>query len=209
MKLATRALSATRVSQVCVALALSATPVALIGCRRALPTIAVIPRTCGTLLWEAEHTGIQRTASGYGLSVYWNAPMRDDDVQGQIEILTHVIDHGAKGLIISPVEALPLCIPIHRALMAGTPVVVVGTDLGSDCVGSFRLIRWMLPAQTCYGIVIRTIWPLPAGAAPQLETYRFPSGPKVIPVGTERPVATSSMSPVRLSRTTLPRPGVG
>jgi ribose transport system substrate-binding protein len=130
MKLATRALAATRVSQVCLALALSTIPVALNGCRRTTPTIAVIPRTCGTLLWEAEHTGIQRTASGYGLNVYWNAPMRDDDVQGQIEILAHAIDHGAKGLIISPVEALPLRIPIHRALMAGTPVVVVGTDVG-------------------------------------------------------------------------------
>jgi ribose transport system substrate-binding protein len=130
MKSATRALTAMRVSRIGLAMALSATPVALIGCRRAMPTIAVIPRTCGTLLWEAEHTGIQRTASGYGLNVYWNAPMRDDDVQGQIEILTHAIDQGAKGLIISPVEALPLRIPIFRALKAGTPVVVVGTDLG-------------------------------------------------------------------------------
>jgi ribose transport system substrate-binding protein len=103
---------------------------ALIGCRHSVPTIAVIPRTCGTLLWEAEHTGIQRTASNYGLNVYWNAPMRDDDVQGQIEILTRALDHGAKGLIVSPVEALPLRISVHRALLAGTPVVVVGTDLG-------------------------------------------------------------------------------
>lgn len=103
---------------------------ALAGCRQALPTVAVIPRTCGTLLWEAEHTGVERTASGYGLNVYWNAPMRDDDVQGQIEILKRALDHGAKGLIVSPVEALPLRISIHRALLAGTPVVVVGTDLG-------------------------------------------------------------------------------
>jgi ribose transport system substrate-binding protein len=56
--------------------------------------------------------------------------MREDDVQGQIEILKHALDHGAKGLIVSPVEALPLRISIHRALLAGTPVVVVGTDLG-------------------------------------------------------------------------------
>ena len=56
--------------------------------------------------------------------------MRDDDVQGQIAILTRALDHGAKGLIVSPVEALPLRISVHRALLAGTPVVVVGTDLG-------------------------------------------------------------------------------
>ena len=56
--------------------------------------------------------------------------MREDDVQGQIEILTHALDRGARGLIVSPVEDLPLRISIHRALRAGTPVVGVGTDLG-------------------------------------------------------------------------------
>jgi ribose transport system substrate-binding protein len=56
--------------------------------------------------------------------------MREDDVQGQIEILDRARDHGAQGLIVSPVEALPLRISIHRALLSGTPVVVVGTDLG-------------------------------------------------------------------------------
>jgi len=103
---------------------------ALPGCRRTAPVIAVIPRTCGTLLWEAEHTGVEREAAAYGFNVYWNAPMREDDVQGQIEILDRARDHGAQGLIVSPVEALPLRISIHRALLSGTPVVVVGTDLG-------------------------------------------------------------------------------
>ena len=98
--------------------------------RRTPPTIAVIPRTCGTYLWEAEHTGVARTAPGYGLNVYWNAPMREDDVQGQIEILARSLKRGVKGIIVSPVEALPLRTPIFDALEAGTPVVVVGTDLG-------------------------------------------------------------------------------
>jgi ribose transport system substrate-binding protein len=93
-------------------------------------TIAVIPRTCGTWLWEAEHTGVQRTAEGYGLYVYWNAPMREDDVQGQIDILTRAMGRRVKGIIVSPVEALPLRTPIHDALDKGIPVVVVGTDLG-------------------------------------------------------------------------------
>ena len=29
----------------------------LLGCKRTPPTIAVIPRTCGTALWEPEHAG--------------------------------------------------------------------------------------------------------------------------------------------------------
>ncbi len=98
--------------------------------RQSPPTIAVIPRTCGTYLWEAEHTGVARTAPAFGLNVYWNAPMREDDVQGQIEILAKALKRGVKGVIVSPVEALPLRTPVFNALQAGTPVVVVGTDLG-------------------------------------------------------------------------------
>jgi ribose transport system substrate-binding protein len=98
--------------------------------RRTPPTIAVIPRTCGTWLWEAEHTGVERAANRYGLHVYWNAPMREDDVQGQIDILSRSVERKVKGIIVSPVEALPLRTSVHNALVRGIPVVVVGTDLG-------------------------------------------------------------------------------
>jgi ribose transport system substrate-binding protein len=104
--------------------------VCMVSCRTPAPTIAAIPRTCGTLVWEAEHSGLQRVAATDGLIVYWNAPMREDDVQGQIDVLTKALERGVKGIIIAPVEALPLRTPVHRALDHGTPIVVVGTDLG-------------------------------------------------------------------------------
>jgi len=99
------------------------------GCRKAIPTIAVIPRTSGTLLWEPEHTGVMREARDRDVYVYWNAPMREDDIQGQIDILSRVIDRGVKGVIISPDAALPLRAPISAVLNRGIPVVVIGTDL--------------------------------------------------------------------------------
>lgn len=40
----------------CVCMAMTA----LSGCHRTKPTVAVIPRTSGTLLWETEHTGVER-----------------------------------------------------------------------------------------------------------------------------------------------------
>src|SRR5580658_8206000 len=46
-------------------------------CKRSTPIIAVIPRTCGTALWEPEHAGAAAVARADGLDIYWNAPMRD------------------------------------------------------------------------------------------------------------------------------------
>jgi len=114
-------------------LALAAGAIAIAGllsCGHTVPTIAVVPRTCGTTLWEAEHTGAARVARQFGYNVYWNAPMREDDVQGQIDMLTRALAKGPNGMIISPVEALPLRSPVHRILEEGMPIVVVGTDLG-------------------------------------------------------------------------------
>ncbi len=98
--------------------------------RRKPLVIAVIPRTCGTYLWEAEHKGVARTAPAFGLTVYWNGPMREDDLQGQIDILTEALNRGMRGVILSPIAALPFRVPVENAIARGVPVVIVGTDLG-------------------------------------------------------------------------------
>src|SRR5258708_26572738 len=57
-------------------------------------------------------------------------------------------------------------------------------------------------------VSIRTICPVPAvgNPKPMFETYSLPSGPKVIPVGKVRPVATVLSVPSPLTHTTMPVP---
>lgn len=100
------------------------------GCKRAHPVIAVIPRTCGTALWEPEHAGAAAVARTRGLEIYWNAPMRDDDIQAQIALIQKSLKRGYAGVIVSPIETLPMRTPIQWVLAQGVPVVVVGTELG-------------------------------------------------------------------------------
>jgi ribose transport system substrate-binding protein len=102
------------------------------GCRRDPPVIAVIPRTCGTALWEPEHAGAAAVARQRDLDIYWNAPMRDDDIQAQIALIEKSVSRGYAGIIVSPIETLPMRTPIRRILAKGIPVVVVGTKLGID-----------------------------------------------------------------------------
>jgi ribose transport system substrate-binding protein len=100
------------------------------GCERAPLTVAVIPRTSGTALWEPEHAGAAAVARAVGLNLYWNAPMRDDDMQTQISLIEKSVDRGMSGIIVSPIQTLPMRTTIRRVLAGGVPVVVIGTELG-------------------------------------------------------------------------------
>lgn len=102
----------------------------LVGCKRSVPTVAVIPRTCGTALWEPEHAGAAAVARSVGLSLYWNAPMRDDDIRTQISLIERSVDRGMAGIIVAPIQTLPLRTPIRRVIARGVPVVVIDTELG-------------------------------------------------------------------------------
>ena len=100
------------------------------GCKRTPSTVAVVARTSGTALWEPEHAGAAAVARSVGLNLYWNAPMRDDDTQTQISLIEKSVDRGMAGIIVSPIETLPMRTPIRRVIAGGIPVVVIGTELG-------------------------------------------------------------------------------
>src|SRR5215472_1138786 len=100
------------------------------SCSRPPKLVAVIPRSCGTVLWEPEHAGAAHLAQKNGVELYWNAPPREDDVEGQIALLTKALDRGLSGVILTPDETLPLRTPVRRIVSQGIPVVVVGTHLG-------------------------------------------------------------------------------
>jgi ribose transport system substrate-binding protein len=100
------------------------------GCQRNVPiTIAVIPRTSGTMLWEPEHRGAQQTALDLGARIYWNAPTREDDVEGQIALVQRVSSGGYQGLILAPDQSRALITPIRRAMQRGLSIVVIGSPL--------------------------------------------------------------------------------
>jgi ribose transport system substrate-binding protein len=69
-------------------------------------------------------------ARSIGLNIYWNAPMRDNDTQTQISLIEKSVDRGMAGIIVSPIQTLPMRTPIRRVLERGVPVVVIDTELG-------------------------------------------------------------------------------
>jgi ribose transport system substrate-binding protein len=99
------------------------------GCSSVSTTVAVIPRTTGMSLWEPEHAGAAAAAARHNLRVYWNAPTREDDVQGQLALVQRIIDKGYAGLILAPDQTLALMTLVRRALAKDIPTVIVGTAL--------------------------------------------------------------------------------
>lgn len=113
----------------------------VVGCHSRSPvTIAVIPRTSGTFLWEPMHVGAELAAQKTGLNVYWNAPTREDDIQGQITLLEKVVARGYKALILAPDHELALITPVRLALSHGLATVIVGSSLPIPAGGKLSYI---------------------------------------------------------------------
>jgi ribose transport system substrate-binding protein len=102
----------------------------LAGCQRRLnPTIAVIARTSGSMMSESEHGGAMAAADPENANIYWNAPTREDDIQGQIAMVERVAQGSAQGLVLLPDHASALISPVRSALAQGIPTVIISSPL--------------------------------------------------------------------------------
>ncbi len=100
------------------------------GCRTTEPaSIAVVPRTSGTILWEPVNVGAQMAAAELDERIYWNASTREDDIDGQIALVDRIRSGRYRGLVLAPDHSLALITPVRRALASGLPIVIVGSPL--------------------------------------------------------------------------------
>ncbi len=94
-----------------------------------IPTIALIPQTAGSMLWEVEYFGATRSAEKLKCHLYWNTPTSENDLAGQISLIDRVVRSKYQGLIVAPNHPLSLLAPLRRAMDAGIPVVIVAGPL--------------------------------------------------------------------------------
>jgi ribose transport system substrate-binding protein len=112
-----------------------------VGCRsHRQAKIAFIPQTEGTILWESAHVGAEVAADRTGAFVYWNAPTREDDIEGQISLVERVVNGNYQGLVLAPDQALALISPVRHALARGIPTVIIGSPLLMPAGGNLYYI---------------------------------------------------------------------
>lgn len=100
------------------------------GCHKEPRSIAVIPRTTSTLLWEPMHVGVEERARQSGTHVYWNAPPDEGDAEKQLAFVNSSMHEGYRGLILAPDETLTFRTVVLKAINDHIPVVIVDDELG-------------------------------------------------------------------------------
>lgn len=78
---------------------------------------------------ESEHGGAMAAADPENARIYWNAPTREDDIQGQIAMVERVAQGSAQGLVLLPDHTSALISPVRSALANGIPTVIISTPL--------------------------------------------------------------------------------
>ena len=100
------------------------------GCRsKNEGTIAMIPETTGTQLWEAAHAGAEAASDETGLHIYWNAPTSENDVERQIALVEKAIEDERAGLVLAPAQYLALVGPVREAVAKHIPTVIIRSPL--------------------------------------------------------------------------------
>lgn len=103
--------------------------------------IAFIPQTDGMMLWDSAHAGAETAASRTGSTIYWNAPMREDDVAAQVRLVNKVVSSDRyQGLVIAPTQALSLISPVRQALARNLPTVIIDSPLSLPAGGKLSYI---------------------------------------------------------------------
>ncbi len=89
----------------------------------------MIARTAAASIWEASHAGALAAATQHGMTMYWNAPQSEYDIQEQAALIDRVVARRYSGLIVAPDEPLPLTTTIQRAVARGVKTVVIVSPL--------------------------------------------------------------------------------
>ena len=87
-------------------------------------------------MWETAHSGVESAARKTGVSIYWNAPTREDDFEAQVALVDHVLDsHQYQGLVLAPDQAYALISPVQRAISRGIPTAIISSPISIPAGG--------------------------------------------------------------------------
>ena len=74
---------------------------------------------------------------GTKVEVIWKGPLREDDRDQQIQVVENFVARHVSAIVLAPLDSQALVRPVHYAVRAKVPVVIMDSDLKSDDYVSF------------------------------------------------------------------------
>src|SRR6267142_2341814 len=105
-------------------------------------TIAVIPKGTTHEFWKSVNAGAikaqrELTSRGTKIELIWKGPLREDDRDQQIQVVENFMARRVSAIVLAPLDYQALVKPVHNAILAKVPVVIMDSDLKSDEYVSF------------------------------------------------------------------------
>ncbi|HEV2394326.1 MAG TPA: substrate-binding domain-containing protein [Verrucomicrobiae bacterium] len=105
-------------------------------------TIAVIPKGTTHEFWKSINAGAIKAqqelrAAGTSVEILWKGPLREDDRDQQIQVVEDFMARRVSAIVLAPLDSQALVRPVHNALEARVPVVVIDSALHSKDYVSF------------------------------------------------------------------------
>ncbi len=105
-------------------------------------TIAVIPKGTTHEFWKSINAGAVKAqrelaAQGTKVEIIWKGPFREDDRDQQIQVVENFMTRRVSAMVLAPLDSRALVRPVHEAVQAQIPVVVMDSDLQSQDYVSF------------------------------------------------------------------------
>jgi ribose transport system substrate-binding protein len=92
--------------------------------------IAVIPKGTTHEFWKSVHAGAANAAKEFGhVEIIWKGPMKEDDREGQISVVTDFVTEKVDGICLAPLDAASLMDSVELALENQIPVVIFDSGL--------------------------------------------------------------------------------
>src|SRR5579863_6626283 len=111
---------------------------ALPACRRReQPLYAVVPKGQSNAFWQTVHAGAAAEAREAKVDIDWNGPALESDFTRQVTIVDDFINRHVDGIELAPNDRDALVPAIHRAHLAGIPLVVIDSGANTDEYVSF------------------------------------------------------------------------
>jgi ribose transport system substrate-binding protein len=95
-------------------------------------TIAVIPKGTTHVYWNSVKAGAEAAGKDFDVDIIWKGTEREDNRQGQIEIVQDFVSQKVDGIVLAPLDQDALVRVADSAMAANIPVDIIDSALNGE-----------------------------------------------------------------------------